>query len=228
MEKEKGESLLLNLALNIFLPVVILTKLTGEGLLGPLNGLLLALSLPIGYGIYDYLARRKLNLISALGVASVLMTGAIGVLQLDPGLVAIKEAGVPAVIGLAVLVSVRTPWPFVKKLSEKVLDMEKVQTVLKRRKTSGEFERVLSRANYMVAGTFFLSSALNYHLARAIVVSQPGTVAFNEEIGTMTALSYPVIALPSAVFLILIIWYLISRVGGMTGMKVEKIIKGAG
>lgn len=225
MEKEKGESLLLNLALNIFLPVIILTKLTGDDMLGPLNGLLLALSFPIGYGIYDYLARRKLNLISALGVASVVMTGAIGVLQLDPGLVAIKEAGVPAAIGLAVLVSVRTPWPFVKKLSEKVLDMEKIRAALRRRKASGDFERLLVRANYMVAGTFFLSSALNYYLAKAVVVSQPGTVAFNEEIGTMTALSYPVIALPSAVLLILIIWYLVSRIGRMTGLKAEKIVR---
>lgn len=225
MEKERGESMLLNLALNIFLPVIILTKLTGDDMLGPLNGLLLALSLPVGYGIYDYLARRKLNLISALGVASVLMTGVIGVLQLDPGLVAVKEAAVPAAIGLAVLVSVRTPWPFVKKLSEKVLDMEKIQAVLRRRKASGEFERLLTRANYMVAGTFFISSALNYYLAKTVVVSQPGTVAFNEEIGTMTALSYPVIALPSAVLLILIIWYLVSRIGRMTGLKAEKIVR---
>jgi hypothetical protein len=36
-----------------------------------------------------------------LGFVSVLLTGGIGLLQLDPKWIAVKEAAVPAVIGLA-------------------------------------------------------------------------------------------------------------------------------
>ena len=52
------------------------------------------------------------------------------------------------------------------------------------------------------ASSFFLSSALNYILAKMILVSEPGTTAYTEELGRMTALSYPVIVIPSMILLI--------------------------
>ena len=41
----------------------------------------------------------------------------------------------------------------------------------------------------MIASSFFLSAVLNYSLAKILVKSQPGTEAFNAELGRMTALS---------------------------------------
>ena len=58
---------------------------------------------------------------------------------------------------------------------------------------------------------FFLSSLLNYLLAVIILTAEPGTVAFNEQLGKMTALSFPVIALPATAVLMGNLFLSISR-----------------
>ena len=57
-----------------------------------------------------------------------------------------------------------------------------------------EFNRGLSVATYLLASSFFLSGVLNYLLAKAIITSQAGSIAFNQELGKLTALSFPIIA----------------------------------
>ncbi len=213
------------MSLNIFLPIIILTKLTGEGLLGPVNGFIIAVSLPAAYGAYDFLSRRKFNVLSALGLAGVGLTAAIGVMGLDPGLVAVKEAAVPLVIGLTVLASTRTRWHFSRKLAEKALDMDRIMSAVKRKGGLAEFSRKMDWANVMVAGVFFFSAALNYALASSIVVSQPGTVEFNEELGYLAALSLPAIALPSVAAMGIILWRVATGISSMTGIKIGDMIR---
>jgi len=48
-------------------------------------------------------------------------------------------------------------------------------------------------------------------LATWIVVSDPGTEAFNQELGLMNLLSLPIIALPMMIILIVIMWYLLNE-----------------
>jgi len=51
-----------------------------------------ALLFPIGYGIWDWSKEKKINIFSALGLISVLLTGGIGLFELPTQWVAIKEA----------------------------------------------------------------------------------------------------------------------------------------
>jgi hypothetical protein len=62
-------------------------------------------------------------------------------------------------------------------------------------------------------------------LAKLIVKSQPGTTAFNEELGRMTALSYPVIVVPSMIIMIAALWYLFHRIKQLTDLDLEQILK---
>ena len=80
-------------------------------------------------------------------------------------------------------------------------------------------------ASWMVAGSFFLSSALNYGLAKYLLVSPPGTPAFTEELGKMTALSFPVIALPSTIVLVVALFYLLQGVQKLTHLQLEDIFQ---
>ena len=105
--------MLVNLAFNIIIPAVILSKFSGEEHLGPEWGIIVALAFPIGYGIKDYFRASKVNCLSALGVFSVFMTGGISLLELDPKYTAYKEAGIPLLLWLAVIGSLKTPWPLV-------------------------------------------------------------------------------------------------------------------
>jgi hypothetical protein len=224
---ERRESMLLSLGVNIVIPAVILMKLSGEGALGPVGGLIVALAFPLTYGVVDFTRRRQWNIISILGLISVLLTGGIGLLQLDPKWIAVKEAAVPAVIGIAVVLSLRTRYPIVRTFlyNDKIIRVQEVDEALARHGNREAFEQTLVHASWMLAASFFVSSVLNFVLAKMIVKSQPGTVAFNEELGRMTALSYPVIVVPSMIIMIAALWYLFSRIQRLTGLELEQILK---
>jgi len=200
-------------------------KLSGEDRLGPAAALVIALAFPLIYGLQDFARQRRFNFISALGVVSILLTGGIGLLELDPKWIAVKEAAVPAVIGLAVVASMRTRWPIVRSLlyNDRIIDVPAVDDALERYGNHSDFERVLGVASWLLASSFFLSSILNFALARLIVKSPAGSAAFNEELGRMTALSYPVIVLPSMAVMMIALWYLFRNIKRLTHMDLEQI-----
>jgi hypothetical protein len=222
----KKESLLLNLLLNIVIPTLILTKLSGDEYLGNKLALVTALAFPLGYGLRDFIAMRRINVFSALGLISILLTGGISLLELDPRYIAIKEAAIPGMIGLATLISIRTPYPLVKVFiyNDKVLKIEKVDAALHAHQKEASMGKTLRTASYLVALSFFVSSALNYALAKIVLVSPPGTAAFNEELGKMTALSYPVIVVPAMLVMIFTLFYLFRSIHKLTGLPFEEIV----
>lgn len=224
---ERRESALLSLGINIAIPAVILMKFSGDAALGPVGGLILALAFPLTYGMVDFARRREWNIISMLGFVSVLLTGGIGLLELDPRWIAVKEAAVPAVIGILVVLSLRTRFPIVKMFlyNDKIIRVREVDAALDRRGNRRAFDQTLVNASLMLAASFLVSSVLNFVLAKLIVKSQPGTTAFNEELGRMTALSYPVIVVPSMIIMIAALWYLFYRIQRLTDLDLEQILK---
>jgi hypothetical protein len=170
--------------------------------------------------------RRRFGLVPALGIVSTLLTGGIGLLALDARWLAIKEAAVPGLIGLAVLVSSRTRWPLIRMLvyNRQVLDVDKVDARLAARGNVQAFEQRLRSGTLLLSGTFFFSSAMNYLLARWVVTSPAGTEAFNAELGRLTLLSYPLIALPSMALTIGIVVYLARGARHLTGLTVTEML----
>ncbi len=217
---------LANLAFNIIIPVFILSKLSADDSLGPTLSIVFALAFPIGYGLWDLRQSGKVNAFSILGVVSVFLTGGISLLELDPQYIAIKEATIPAIIGFAVLFTQRTRFPLVKTLilNAQLVRVDALYEALAQKGTTSTFERRMGQASFIVAGSFFVSSVLNFLLAKIILVSPPGTTEFSEELGKMTALSYPVIALPSMIILMLAIWFVFSQIRKLTGESLEHFL----
>lgn len=221
---------LIELLVNIVVPSVILMKFSGEDALGVAGGLLVALAFPLVWGGVDLIGRRKLNFISVLGLVSILLTGGIGLLQLDTQWLAVKEAAIPGLIGLAVLVSTRTRYPLVKTLlyTPVVIDVARVQRQLEARGTARDFEARLQNATYLLGGTFFFSAAMNYFLATWIVTSPAGSEAFNEELGRLTLLSYPMIALPSMLMMMAVLYYLARAMRELAGLRLTEALNQGG
>jgi intracellular septation protein A len=224
--KPKRESLLLNLAMNILIPTLILTKLSTDDRLGPTYALILALSFPLVYGIRDFVKNKRFNIFSAIGFISVLLTGGISLMKLDTEYLIIKEAAVPGVIGLVTLISAMTQKPLVRFFiyNEDIFNVEKMLGAIKTYNKEIEFEQTLRKATFMIAGSFFLSSLLNYLLAKWILVSPMGTAAANAEIGKMNALSFPVIALPSTIVLGTAIFYVFYKIKKLTHLTLEDLV----
>ena len=218
---------LIELLITLIIPSLILMKLSDPEDLGVVNALLLALAFPLFWGMRDFLKRRKLNLFAALGLTSILLTGGIGLLQLDTQWLAIKEAAIPGLLGLGVVISVYTRYPLVKVLlfSPALMNVELIQESLGQRGNSATFEARLKTATWMLGGAFFFSATMNYFLATWIVTSPAGTTAFNEELGRLTLLSYPMIALPSMLIMMAVLYYLTRSIRELAGLKFSEALK---
>ena len=217
---------MIDLVVSILLPSFILMKLSGDDELGATGGLVLALAFPIGWGLFELIKYKKFNFIALLGLISVLLTGGIGLFELDNKWLAIKEAAIPGLISVAVLVSAFTPYPLVKTLlfNPEVLDVEKIKQRLEEKASMPLFENRLMKATFFVAGSFGFSAVMNYILAKWIVVSAAGTPEFNEELGQLTLYSYPMIALPSMLMMGGIFYYLWRTIHDLTGLELEEVL----
>jgi hypothetical protein len=193
--------------------------------LTPITALIAALAFPFIYGIYDLIKRKTWNLLSIIGLVSILLTGGIGLLTLPTQWIAIKEAAIPFVIGLVVLGSLKTRYPLIKTflLNEQFMAIHKIETALSSESSKKALNTLLSIGTLWLSVSFFISSALNFFLARWIVVSEAGTQAFTEELGKMTLWSYPVILLPSMIMLIGIFWWILKRISQLTGLPIEEL-----
>ncbi len=230
----KKENVFLNLGFNIILPIFVLNK--GQKLFGayfePYFGniavvfLIIALLFPVSYFIYDYYKRSKYNLFSIIGLISVLLTGGIGILEIPTKWFAIKEAAIPLFLGIAVIVSLKTPWPLIRTMlyNPEMIHVDKVHLALQEHNNLVAFDKLLERCTWLLAVSFFISSLLNYLLARWIVVSPAGTDAFNAEVGKMMTWSWPVIVVPSFLIMMTILWILLSGIRKMTGLKIESVM----
>jgi hypothetical protein len=226
----RRENIWINLLCNAVFPAVILTTLSKEHRLGPMWALVLAISLPLGYGIYDLVTRKKWNIFSVLGVVSTALTGGLGLMKLSSFWFAVKEAAVPLVLGAALPISQRAGQPLVKAIvcNDQILNMPKVEAALAEANAHAAFDRLLAQVGWIIAGSFVLSSALNFVLALWILKSPSGTPEFSEQLGRLTALSYPVITLPCMVVMFFGMWKLLTGLERLTGLKGDELFHSKG
>lgn len=226
MANSTKPSPLIEMTITLIIPSLILMNLSDPEDLGPVRALLLALAFPLFWGARDLIGRGKINMMATLGLVSILLTGGIGLLQLDTQWLAIKEAAIPALIGIAVAVSAHTRYPLVRVLlyTPALMNVELIQTNLAERGNTDTFETRLKVATWMLAGSFFFSSVMNYILAVWIVTSPSGTPAFNEELGRLTLLSYPMIALPATLLMMAALYYLARAIRELAGLTLTDVL----
>lgn len=223
----KPENLLVNLVCNVALPAVLMAQLSKESRLGPAWGLVVALLFPLGYGIYDFIARRKTNFLSVLGFVGVLLSGVLGLLKLDGRWFAIKDAALPTIIGLLLLASMRSKEPLVKTLffNDTIMDVGRVEAALAARNAQAGLAALLRQCTILVSLAFFLSAVLAYGLARWLLTSPGGTPEFNAELSKMHWLSIPVITLPAMVMMMVALWRMFNRLTALTGLTLDEVMK---
>lgn len=225
--RNKGNPLF-EILITVLLPAVVLMLLSKPERLGTTWALVLALIFPLGWGLKEAVTKRKTSWMAVLGVVSTLLTGGIGLLKVDPFWLAVKEAAVPALIGLVVLGSNWTRWPLIRILvfSPTLFDVDRINQALTARGTTVPFELKLRTGTLALAGVFFFSAVMNYVLARWIVTSPAGTEAFNEELGRLTLVSYPVIAVPSMLMMMGLMWWLATGARKLTGLDLGDMLHG--
>jgi len=222
------ENLWLNLGFNLLIPILLLSK--GTDILGlpPKINLLVALAFPLGYGLYDAFTKKKFNFLSALGFASVFIKGSIGLFELNKDWVAINEAALPLIIGLAVLITLKTKNPLVKVFlfNPQVFHVGKIEQNLEERGTRPAFNKLLRRCTAWLAASFLLSAILNYLVAKIFIKTEPtaNLEQFNRELGAMQGWSYLIIMVPSMVVTAYALYILVQGIQKLTGLSFEEAL----
>ncbi len=190
-------------------------------------GVIVALSFPVTYGLYDLIKNKKWNYISILGITSVLLTGGLALFKFNAIWFAVKEAAIPLIIAIIILVSMRTKYSVLEKLilNPKFFDIDLINRSIATNHAQDYSKKLFSRATLFMALSFLLSAMLNFILAIVILKSPADTPEFNNELGKMTALSLPVIMIPSMIAMILTFWYLTKGLKKATGLDFEKMVK---
>ena len=231
--KEKRENLFLNIIFNIAAPSItfsklddVLAKIGAPDALTPTQILILAISMPLSYGVYDYIQRRNINLFSILGFANVGLTGVIGILELDGIWVAVKEASLPGIFCILVVASSKTQKPLIKTIfyNPEVIDVKRIDGIISERDEQVAFKKLFDLATLRFVASSVFSIVMNFILARAIVTSTGGTELFNEQMGRMTWISYIVIVIPGMAISIVAMWKLYNGILKLTGLKFEELI----
>jgi hypothetical protein len=171
--------------------------------------------------------RRRFNFISIVGFASVLITGGFGLLKLDGFWFAVKDAALPGLIGVAVLASMRAKEPLVHEMlfNPQVVDVERVSAALNGRGAQDGFQRLLLSASRLLALAMFVSAVLNFFLARHLLRSPAGSVAFNAELARMHWASWIVMLLTSMPMMLYALWRLLKGVERLTGLSLDDILR---
>lgn len=217
---------MLKLAVTLVIPYLILTQLGGVTDLDPRIVLLIALVFPVGWMLAAMRRRADVGITPIVGLVGILLTAAIGTLAEDPRWLAVKEASVPLLFGLAILASSRTSRPLVELLVDKVIDRDAVRAALANRNAGDRWQRLMTRATLAWAGALLVSAALNFALARIVVTSPGGTAEFNAELARMTALGLPVITVPMMVMMSATVWYIVHGVTDITDLTPREIARG--
>ena len=225
--KSNSNRIFVDLIVCMLIPTLILKKLSGSDMLGPNYALIAALSLPLVVGIWGFISERKIGFVPALGFISILLTGSIGILKLPKEYIAYKEALIPGVIAIATVISTYTKYPLIRTFlyNDTFMDTNKVSTILAEKQNTDAFDQMMVKATWMLASSFVLSAALNFFLAKWIVVSESGTDAFNSELGTMNLYSYPVIVLPCMVITGFAMFYVFRNIKKLTGLGMEDLVQ---
>lgn len=232
MSAPKRENMFLNLGFNLLLPILLLNK--GDKwlpMLSPGQVMTIALLFPLGYFAYDWYTRRKYNFLSIIGAVSVALTGGIGLLKMAPHVFAIKEAVVPLLLGLAVVLSLKTRRPLVRALlyNPDIFNAEKVEAHLDSAEKRHAFDQLLRLCTWLIAASFLISAVLNYVLSRLIVTSDPragetAQAAFNAQIGTQYWVSFLIIGACTLPLTFFAMFKLFAGIKQLTGLGIEEVV----
>ncbi len=219
----KPENIWLNLICNVALPTIVLMKLSPWNLT---VAILIACSLPISYGIYDWFARGKVNFLSILGLVAVALKGLFALNKKDALWIACSEAALPLLFGLAVLWTTRWEVPLVQRflLSPQVFDLDRLRHLMALRGNADRLRPLMVTASRAYAGMMLLSATLNFVLAKAVLRAEPGSAEFGVEMGKLNGLQYPVIALPLMAITIGLFFWIMNRLGHLTGVHAQDLL----
>lgn len=238
-KRKDDENPLLNIFVNVLLPIVALSQLSKSGdkswHIGPEYGMAVAVAFPFIYGVLFFFKNKKFNFYSVLGIISVLLTGFItihvwnedGSIKENADLLfAIKEAAIPLMLGAAMLYSHRTKNPLIDVffLNPDIFDIKKIEETAKEKNTFNNYLAFRLKLTWMFASSFLLSSLLNFILAMYLLKDANDKESYNLAVGKVMGYGYLVIGIPLMIIMVGCLIYLMKTISRITGLTKEEFM----
>lgn len=240
MSKKQQENPLANIMWNVLIPVAALGFLgkSGDKLwqVGPLWGMIIAVSLPVIYGVHHLIKTRKPNFFSILGVISILLTGGISIMAYqDNGTVdekaplwfALKEAAIPFIFGVTILISHWTKTPLVRMFlyNPDIFNIPLIEKRVSEKSAMDAYQKLIFSGTILLASSFFISMVMNYFLAMYFLNGHTGSQEeFNSGVAKLTGWGFAVIGLPMIIILGATLFRFVSGLRRITGMENDEIL----
>ena len=232
---QKNNNALAELIFTIVLPVIILNKLSNYfGANGPTIALLVALSFPVSFFLFNFYQTKKVSIVSILGFINILLTGSFALFQLNGQWYAIKEMLIPLLIGLGIFYTSFTDKTIVGRFfaNKNFINQDLLNEKLEENNSHAEFKKGLKSLTKFLALTFFVSSAINYVLTVNIITDLPQTLSNeaqlqlrNEQIAELTWKSYFVILAPMLGMIVFAMWQANKLLQKCINLGFEQVIK---
>jgi hypothetical protein len=252
-EKPKQEHPLVNIFINVLIPVMVLSYLSKDPMIqeklgkpvkpwhiGPLWSMIIALALPFGYGVWHFVKTRKGNFFSVLGLVSVALSGGLtlylwnadGSVKPQAGLLfGVKEGLIPLVLAFAVLGSQKSATPLIRLFlyNDTIFDVPKIEKRVSERNEEARYRHLLKGATQLFAGSFFLSAGMNVLLALWFFRGFDSKAIdalekYNEIIGKLTWAGFAAIGVPLLGILFLILTRLLKGLREITGYTDDELM----
>ena len=247
-------SALVSFLINVLVPVCLLSYMSDGDIslwerpeernfwdLGPLWSLVVALSLPFVYGFYTLIRIRKVELMTAVGVISVLLTGTVSFFVIKEGgaiepstpwLFGLKEALIPLTLAGAILVSHRSVTPLLRVFiyTPELFDIRLIEKKIGVLEQESAYQRLLWTSTLILVLALVLSAVLNFFLSVHFIepiLDEPlaqQQVLYNQAVGKITGWGFLVIGLPMLIAMGIIIMRLIRSLMRLTGLSQEKLM----
>lgn len=216
-----------DLALTVVLPSVVLDQLSAPSRLGPAGALVVSLLFPVAFAAWCWWKRSGWNLFSIIGFSTVLLSGGLGLLKLDPFWFALKESAMPLALGAAFPLSHVFGKPLLKALvmQPHMINLGALDSALDTPEKNAAYQTALHHGSWGIGLATIGSAAGNFLLALHLLGGkEPGGEAFVKGIGTLNWASVLVIGLPLCAVMLLVFVWLIRKIQMITGLEREDLL----
>jgi hypothetical protein len=239
----KEENPLINIIVNVLLPTIILSKLSKEGdaayQLGPTLAMVVALALPLGYGLWHWLKHKQLNIFSMVGLGAILLTGLITIFlwkspEAKPHVALIfglKEAIQPLILGSLFLITRHSSSPLFRTFiyNDSIFDVKRIEQSVAEKSLISEYEGLIWKCTLLFFCSFCVSAVLNlglsfYFLGDLEASNPEWRTVYNEQVGRITFWGFLVIGAPLMVVAFYILYTMVNGLEKLTGLDRETLL----
>lgn len=242
---DKATKSLLNVLLSVLAPVLILDNCSANGdklwHLGTTWAMVVALSLPIGCGIYSLITERKVEAMTGFGLLGTILTGvvtiyantgdALAIRPDTPWWYAAKEAAIALLLAGAMLVGSGREGSLLRACvySDALFDIRSIESTVQQKGLDAGYTAILKKASALTASSLLFSALLNFVLALYFLLPVPDmppaeqAVQYNYAVSKMTWMGYLIIGVPLIITLYKVIRYLGNALQQLTGLPDNRI-----